>query len=802
MKKQKLIFGLSLLSCAGLLGCFPFGTKDALIAKVGDEKIYQSDVDFVRMSSPQHGKLEKKSQILANLISSHEFFSEAKKKLGNSNKDVEKKMDALRERMLTRIYQEIYLIGNLGHSDDQIQSYYKSHPELFAADSCFDYIECREKIAKSLYLSENKDSLNAFLTERLRSYQKPASVDVAYFISQDSLQAKKVESSFAAGTSLDSIPGLNRQSFSADSKDSLFQYSDVYDYFFGKKHLNADGSFKFLQIKRSQKMDPSTSFFVFKILSRHAAESKTLEEVRPSLEQAFVDSYKDKQIHGSEDSLRIKYKVTIEKIVPPEPRKYYETHQDEFKTLPAYSVYHVQSSDSVALAKGVAGATTLDAFKALAREVSSNDSTKAYDGFVGKVEKSHPLPYGIGMMPKLFDEFAGKEHGAISSVMQAPNTGLFQVFYLDSSYAESVMPFERVEAKIKAMFSSGSEYELDSSYVLAKSKGAPFVYERDIIALRNEIPEQERYRYSRDILLKYLIGWKVFAKEAGSVDIEKSQIYKAFVTNTRVSIYNSIYMDSLMAGSYGLSEAQIRNGYKKYGSSFFDSRSLEDVHSQLALFLSVPELVMRHEYYLNPIRYASYANYDSAKFAIFKMIVNPEKRNWLTRYKAELSRKAKVNVYDTTYLPLIDEYSRSVLEARADSLYKNRKLPEARATWERLRTLYPENDSLYSRATFEIAKISNENENYFDAEREYAAFYAMWPSSPEAEKALFSRAFIMHENLKKDTVALGLFQEFQQKYPKSDLAESVDWLIRNIQSNGKLAEELLEKISKQDEKAE
>jgi hypothetical protein len=53
----------------------------------------------------------------------------------------------------------------------------------------------------------------------------------------------------------------------------------------------------------------------------------------------------------------------------------------------------------------------------------------------------------------------------------------------------------------------------------------------------------------------------------------------------------------------------------------------------------------------------------------------------------------------------------------------------------------------------------------------------------------------MRENLKKDSVALVLFQEFSKKYPESDLRGSVDWLIQDIQSGGKLSKELNEKIS-------
>ena len=70
----------------------------------------------------------------------------------------------------------------------------------------------------------------------------------------------------------------------------------------------------------------------------------------------------------------------------------------------------------------------------------------------------------------------------------------------------------------------------------------------------------------------------------------------------------------------------------------------------------------------------------------------------------------------------------------------------------------------------------------------------MWPDSPETEKALFSRGFILNENLHKDTLALQVLEDFQKRFPNSELKESVDWLVNNIKSGGKLAEDLMKKI--------
>jgi TolA-binding protein len=93
-----------------------------------------------------------------------------------------------------------------------------------------------------------------------------------------------------------------------------------------------------------------------------------------------------------------------------------------------------------------------------------------------------------------------------------------------------------------------------------------------------------------------------------------------------------------------------------------------------------------------------------------------------------------------------------------------------------------------------MAQIESENENFLDAEGDYNAFYNMWPNSPNAEKAMFSRGFMLNENLGMNDKALEVLEAFLQKYPNSELKESAQWLVDNIKSNGKLADDLMKKI--------
>ncbi len=197
--------------------------------------------------------------------------------------------------------------------------------------------------------------------------------------------------------------------------------------------------------------------------------------------------------------------------------------------------------------------------------------------------------------------------------------------------------------------------------------------------------------------------------------------------------------------------------------------------------------------------YRSFADFEAARGMVFRNISSIEESNQWKRLERDMWSKYKVTVFNSKMPALKTIFSSDSLFLEAEQFYNNRKLNEARANYELIRSLYPDNEAAYKKATFEIATIDNENESYNNAESEYRVYYSLWPTDPNSEKALFSRAFVLSENLKNDSLALPLFKDFITKYPKSELKESVEWLIKNIESNGKLAQELVEKISKIEE---
>ena len=175
--------------------------------------------------------------------------------------------------------------------------------------------------------------------------------------------------------------------------------------------------------------------------------------------------------------------------------------------------------------------------------------------------------------------------------------------------------------------------------------------------------------------------------------------------------------------------------------------------------------------------------------------VNSEYRDVLgKKLAAQAYADGPVYLYDSSIPEYKEDYSVAGMMALADSLNRAGKWREAVEEYRTILLAYATVDSIFEKASYECAYILGENNENWSAEMEYYAMYKMWPDSPNAEKAMFSRGFILNENLHRDKDALAALEEFLQKYPNSELKESAQWLVDNIKSNGKLAEDLMKKI--------
>jgi len=79
----------------------------------------------------------------------------------------------------------------------------------------------------------------------------------------------------------------------------------------------------------------------------------------------------------------------------------------------------------------------------------------------------------------------------------------------------------------------------------------------------------------------------------------------------------------------------------------------------------------------------------------------------------------------------------------------------------------------------------------FDA---YRAFTIIYPDHPDTNKALFLMGFIQSEQLHEYSKAQALFEEYLEKYPKGEFADSAHWMLENLKTGEPLPEDLKSKV--------
>ena len=684
----RVILSLSIASLM-LAACNGAGPKDELVARIGSENFYQSDLDFIAMKQRDWTHTPDYREAVSRELSRTALAT----KILQENPQLKEKWNAefakFEIRMLMVAYQQFFAMNNMCFTDSELRTYFQNHQSEFALDSTRSFTELRSKIAVRLFFETYADSLHNF-------------------------RAK-----WAAGNS----------------------------------------------------------------------EADTAQA-----DSAFVNHVKHEWMSNLGNQLREKHKVELQPLPEPDIQGYYDAHLSEFMTPPMMVLYHIQGADSARLAKRVSKIHAQDsaAFKALAAKYSENKETAANGGFVGKVKKGYALPYGIGMVDGLFEAFEGKPAGSISPVMRT-SVGSFHVFYLDSLVAPEQKALARVKKDVEEAIERQNT-ELDSDYVLVTVNGQPAIRERDVMdvyASNNMILPSNMYRKR---IMNMLAEGVAFATEARKLKLDKSWEYRAMVRESERSYVIDQY-ERLEAERDSVPEDTLKAVYEKYGNPLAHRRlSYEASRSDLIDFVKFPKNLILRFYYYSYDRYGNKPVEESLSNIIAENI--QQYRNFRKERRiADAWSAVKYTPYRKNLEFKFDANSPENLIKVSDSLYKAKRLELAIDKLKRLRLIYPDNDSLFAWATFQLAQMESESDEDYDlSQAEYHAFYGMNPDHPDAEKAMFSRGFILNEHLHRDAEALEVLESFQKKYPNSELKESVDRLVNNIKSGGKLADDLMKKI--------
>ena len=749
---------LVLFFCAFLLtSCNGVGGKDTIVARIGNENLYAEDLDFLALQGLGDTSSEGYKNGVENILYSLALVSKVNAESGAYDSAWKVYEPVVSSRLLAITYTRQHLIEKLGYSDDELKKYFEEHRSEF--DSSASYLLAREKVADRFYIANHQDSLKKYIQKTLPGMDVAAKVRLLLFAG-DSVAVSEMEKKINAGISVDSLPTMRRVRVEQGHEKGVFKDSSVIRALFFADSM-AVGTGRSFAVKD----DSSMTYFALKLLERKAPVKAREEDFRSQLEKNFVAEHRETIVKQVQESMTQTGSVRIEKLVPADPQKFYQEHLDMFKTAPGYEVYHVCMKDSSVLAKTMANVKDLESFKAVAGTVSENAETSENMGLVGRVKKNYALPYGIGMMPALFSELEGKQAGYISSVIRSVSDSLYHCFYVSAVIPSETKPFDRVEKTIESMYADDVEH-IDPSTVLVTCEGKPVYTKADMLKIfdaEQGIPYNKNTHHN---IVKMLAQSYYLAEQARKAGVDKSWEFRALVRVARMEFI-----------------------VKRYGRNASHEQSEPP---------QVPENMKKFEYYFNVNGTYKDKTYEEALPQVSMGLGSRLRMNWSAQQRMNAWNNAKVSFYDRSKVNLAPLTTAEGFLALADSLSKEQKFDGAIKACQKVIELFADKDSLFRAAVFSLAQAYADAQKYEDAVNCYGAFLAIWPESPDAEKALFSRGFILNENLHQDSLALVVLEDFQNRFPKSELKESVDWLVENIKSGGKLADDLMKKIESEE----
>jgi len=495
---------------------------------------------------------------------------------------------------------------------------------------------------------------------------------------------------------------------------------------------------------------------------------------------AIIDSCRRAIFSSELDKLKKAYKVELVKIEPPGAEEYYKAHPDEFQTKTQYKLLVFSDPDSAALVGKIKGISTRDEFAKIATELPL-------------AKQGHAI-IGIGMLPALDGEISNSGAKKFTSILRAPDTQAYYVFYIDSIIAPQLKPWDRAKNLTKSILEGQGDFPLDSSVVLATIGGKPFITEKEVLELQAKIPFQRRAYFRREAAINNLIERNVYAKAAKEKGLDKSYEYIAWTRQLTDQAYARILTDSLLTNTLGIPEDSLKAAYEAEKDSLFLPKSYEDSKLDIAVWLRIPDMSYKREFALNKQYYGDASSWESIKRTLYKNIRYREFSGIQERELANLHKSVPVSIIDTTWGLEFAASDFAGLVAQAKAQYDSRELQKSKALWEKVRILFPQNDSAQKMASFELANIYQELGSYSASVNEYKAITLLWASDPDVYKAYFMQGFVLSEYEKKDSLALIAFEELLKKFPNSELSGDAKIMVENIKSGGKVFEELIKKI--------
>ena len=158
-----------------MVGCNGIGSKDTIVARIGNETLYQEDLDFIVLQGMGNPSSAKYRSATDNLLYSLANVSRAESEANSYDSAWSVYEPVVENRLLMIAYIRFHLQGRLGYTDEELKRYFDEHRSEF--DSLASYFSVREEVASRYYISKNQDSLKKFIQQKLPENDEPAKVE-------------------------------------------------------------------------------------------------------------------------------------------------------------------------------------------------------------------------------------------------------------------------------------------------------------------------------------------------------------------------------------------------------------------------------------------------------------------------------------------------------------------------------------------------------------------------------------------------------------------------------------------------
>jgi tetratricopeptide (TPR) repeat protein len=522
---------------------------------------------------------------------------------------------------------------------------------------------------------------------------------------------------------------------------------------------------------------------------------KPLDSAKAEVEDLALRSHTEKIMASFAPDLRTRYAVKLTPATRPDPiedtlKAFWNDNKDRWVNPAIFQLVALGSKDSAKLAKAVVKVNDLAAFKKLASKFPIG-TPAAPEGVLGRVKNQYALPYGIGMAPELFSLLDTSKTGMVLPVVRA-NDSLFMVAWMSGRDSAKVKPYESVRAEVRSEWLRLSRWTPPADAPLASwDKGVLFTQgEVDFIA--EEVPSQMRRQYPTERILDFMITWKVsarFAKENGfdkrpetqSTLADNQKLYLAQewrqTPQATMFLFDKKTADSATTYWYD-------SLYKNTSMAIDSSAGANRDGARLSL---LPKGGLHHNYLINIDKHLQdsvYLPYDSVRARIFE-----DMRFQLDEQGRERIDSVLKARYDFKFHPAAPVVAPLPFAAAFDSArvaHDRRVLDQAEALYRQVEKDPSAPDSIRAQALFQMGQLFGEQQNYPRSLSAYRSVLVRFPKSNEAYKAQFMIGFTYSEYLKNENAALVEYGKMLTNYPKSDLTDDADWMIRNIKSGGAL----------------